>query len=503
MNEGLEELVAERSAKLLARERAMRLVLDAMSEGLVTVDLEGRVIGESSKAAVSWFGPVEAQTPVWQYLFVHAPRLAEEFQVGFAQLAEDIMPFEAVVDCMPQRFSKAGRVYSLGYRQVFEEGTLRGILLIMHDITERVASEARERDAREQHQLLSHLLNDKQGLQAFVRDAERLIFALRDARDRETTLRLLHTLKGNTAVYGMESMSRQCHALEDALVEREGGLMPAELQALSTLWHTRLERVAEALAADDVVHLDEDEFGEILSALRQRRDYPEIAKLVESWRWIKTSALLRRLAAQVRRIARTLDKSAEVRIEANHLRVMPGALDEFWGELIHVVRNAVDHGLESTEERLACGKPPVGHILLRTRLEPGLGFCVELGDDGRGLDFEALRRVAEERGMAAPARDQLVDLMFQDGVTTRDVATELSGRGVGLGAVVAACRDAGGRAEVDTEPGKGTLFRFVFPESMAQLRTGSVTDTIEKIVSTQDSGTVRRDGSADVLRVGT
>jgi len=488
VNDGLEHLVAERSAKLLARERAMRLVLDAMSDALVSVDLEGYVSGESSKAAVSWFGTTESRTPVWQYLFGKADRLTAEFQLGFAQLAEDIIPFEASASCMPSRFARDGRVYSLDYRQVFEEARFCGILLIIHDVSEHVAAEARERDAREQQRLLSHLLSDKLGLQAFVRDSERLLFALRDSRDRATTLRILHTLKGNAAVYGMESISRHCHLLEDALADREGLLEPAEHQELLTLWHARLERVAEVLAAEDMVQLDEDELGEILGALRQRRDYSEIVHLVESWRWVKTSAILRRLGAQARRIGQTLEKDVEVRIESNQLRVMPGALDDFWSELIHVVRNAVDHGLETPEERTQAGKAATAHLVLRTRLLDDAGISVEVADDGRGLDFEALRRAAEQRGVAATTHEELVEFMFCDGVTTREVATELSGRGVGLGAVAAACRAASGVFDVDTKPGKGTVFRFLFPGSVVQARAGAGHSTFHDVSSRYRAG---------------
>jgi HPt (histidine-containing phosphotransfer) domain-containing protein len=473
MNEGLEGLVAERSAALVARERAMCLVLDAMSEGLISVDLEGKVAGESSKVALSWFGRTQTGTRVWQHLFADDERLSQDFQVGYTQVAEDILPFEVSAACMPQRFVRAGRTYSLGYRQVMQEHRFHQVLVIVNDITNQVESEQRERDAREQHQLLSHLLNDKQGLQVFVRESERLMLALRVEKGREGALRLLHTIKGNTAVFGMESVSSLCHTLEDALGERAGGLTAVESNALSALWYTRLARVEELLTSEEFVELDEEEFGEILSGLRQRRDYFELVELVQSWKWVKTSLLLRRLSAQVRRIAEALGKNADVRIEHNHLSVMPGALDGFWGEMIHLARNAVDHGLESPEERAQLGKPAAGDIVLCTKVLPRGGFCIELGDDGRGLDFAALRAAAAQRGLAATSEIELIEIMFRDGVTTRDEATEISGRGVGLGAVVAACRAAGGSVEVETAPGKGTLFRFVYPLQTVQVREGT------------------------------
>jgi two-component system chemotaxis sensor kinase CheA len=129
-----------------------------------------------------------------------------------------------------------------------------------------------------------------------------------------------------------------------------------------------------------------------------------------------------------------------------------------------VARNAVDHGIEDGEERESRGKPATGCVTVRSLLLDRGGFAIELADDGRGVDFEKLKRSAEALGIAATTRDELIALMFQDGVSTRNEVSEISGRGVGLGAAAAACRAAGGVVQVRTEPGKGTCFRFEFPQ---------------------------------------
>jgi two-component system chemotaxis sensor kinase CheA len=156
-------------------------------------------------------------------------------------------------------------------------------------------------------------------------------------------------------------------------------------------------------------------------------------------------------------------------------------LEDFWGSLIHVVRNAVDHGLESEEERVARGKPAMGSVVLRTSQLSGSGFCIELSDDGRGIDFNALRAIATQRGVAATSNSELIELMFHDGVTTKEQASEMSGRGVGLGAVVSACRAAGGMVDVDTSEGKGSLFRFAFPDQPVQVREAKGSGTFHSM----------------------
>ena len=480
MNEGLEGLVAERSAALVARERSMRLVLDAMSEGLVLADLDGNLVGESSKASVSWFGSAVIGTPIWNYLLGHDAGKREAFRVGFAQIAEDFMPFEVSVDCMPRRFELEGRVFSLGYRQVREDGVFQRVLVVVKEITEQVAGEEREREAREQHQLLAHLLKDKQGFLSFVRDAERLLASLRGEIDRERALRTLHTLKGNTGVFGMESVARRCHELEDRLAERDESVTEAEAKELVELFRSRLNRMEGVLTREGAIELQESDLKELVSGLRGRRDYPQLIELVESWKWTRTSVLLRRLAAQVHRVGERLGKPIEVRIEHNNLRVMPGALDDFWGSLIHVVRNAVDHGIESEAERSDSGKPAHGLITLRTT-QLGDGFSVELSDDGRGIAFDKLKKIAEARGVPGNTRRELLDVMFSDGVSTREQATDTSGRGVGLSAVVAACRAAGGTVDVDSALGRGTSFKFAFPRQAVEVRVGTSSGTFHTV----------------------
>ncbi len=470
VNEGLEGLVAERSAALVARERSMRLVLDAMSEGLISADLAGSIAGECSKAALAWFGAPAAATPLWSYLFPEDERLKLTFEMGYTQMTADMLPFEVCADCMPKRFEKDGKSFALDYRQVFEDGRFARVLVVVRDITHELETEARERDAREQHRLWAHLLEDKQGFLLFVRDSERILSELEAAPTLEQAQKLLHTLKGNTGVYGMESVARRCHELEDALAERGERPTPAEVSALSDFWRNRLARIADVLTAEGGVELKEEDFVELVHGLRQRRDYAELIELVQSFKWTPASVVLRRLAAQAQGVAERLGKRVEVKLEDNGLRVMPGALEDFWSSLVHVVRNAVDHGIETEEERLTAGKSAAGQLLFRTSELPGGGFRLELADDGRGIDFEQLRAACERQGLPAKTRADLIAGMFQSGITTRDEATDLSGRGVGLGAVASACRAAGGRVEVESTEREGTRFFFAFPQQSVQVR---------------------------------
>lgn len=137
----------------------------------------------------------------------------------------------------------------------------------------------------------------------------------------------------------------------------------------------------------------------------------------------------------------------------------------------HLVRNAVDHGLESSAERLQAGKSPAGSLLLRTVVRSD-EFVVEIEDDGRGIDWRKLKERALRAGLPTESRTDLVDALFADGISTKDGVTDVSGRGVGMSAVRTACLRSGGRVRVFSEPGEGTRFQFTWPASVLSAEPG-------------------------------
>jgi len=125
------------------------------------------------------------------------------------------------------------------------------------------------------------------------------------------------------------------------------------------------------------------------------------------------------------------------------------------------VRNAVDHGLESPDERIAAGKPEAGRLQLVARYTND-ALVIEVVDDGRGIVWDRVREKAEAAGLPSATEHDLVKALFSDGVSTADEVSETSGRGVGLAAVDSVVRELGGEIAVQSELGKGTRFTFTF-----------------------------------------
>jgi len=151
--------------------------------------------------------------------------------------------------------------------------------------------------------------------------------------------------------------------------------------------------------------------------------------------------------------------------------------------LTHLIRNAIDHGMETPSERLSAGKPEHGTIKVASRYEGG-NVIIEIIDDGRGLDRDRILAKARERGLASefetPTDDVINAYIFQPGFSTAKAVTDLSGRGVGMDIVRKAIQSMNGSISVSTRPGQGTTFRIRLPLTMAileglSLRIGSET----------------------------
>ena len=138
-----------------------------------------------------------------------------------------------------------------------------------------------------------------------------------------------------------------------------------------------------------------------------------------------------------------------------------------WSVFSHFVRNALDHGIEPSDEREVAGKPRAGRLEI-TLTASLAGVELRIADDGRGIHWESLRERALELGLPHETQADLEEALYADRVTTRTSATEISGRGLGMGAVLDVVRGCGGTITAESQPGVGTTFSCRFPADMVE-----------------------------------
>jgi two-component system, chemotaxis family, sensor kinase CheA len=205
----------------------------------------------------------------------------------------------------------------------------------------------------------------------------------------------------------------------------------------------------------------------------------ELQQAVLSVRVLPLGQVFHRFPRLVRDIGASLGKPARLVMDGEATEADKAIVDALFEPLLHTVRNAIDHGIEGPDERTARGKPQPATIHLRAARE-GEHVVIEVADDGRGIDLARIRQVAAERQVAstetlAAMTDQEVsELIFTPGFSTADRVTRLSGRGVGMNAVVAAVERIGGRVALKSRPGEGTTVRFTLPFTVMLTRVMTV-----------------------------
>ena len=174
----------------------------------------------------------------------------------------------------------------------------------------------------------------------------------------------------------------------------------------------------------------------------------------------------------LRDLAAATGKQAALQIEGEETELDKSVVESMADPLTHLVRNAIDHGIEPTAERVAAGKPPAGAIGLRARHQGG-SVVLEVSDDGRGLDRDRILAKARERGLIAegdnPTDEQVYSLIFEPGFSTAAMVSDISGRGVGMDVVKKSVQSLNGAIGIASQPGRGVTFRIQLPLTLAIL----------------------------------
>ncbi len=204
--------------------------------------------------------------------------------------------------------------------------------------------------------------------------------------------------------------------------------------------------------------------------LQLERTTRELQESVMRIRMLPIGSVFNRFPRLVRDLERKLGKQVRLELHGEHTELDKTVLEKIGDPLVHLVRNAIDHGLELPAQRKAAGKPENGTLKLNAYHEGG-NIVVQISDDGAGLNRAAIVAKAQQRGLLGagqePSDAEVAELIFQPGFSTAAQATDLSGRGVGMDVVRRNVRDLGGSVGVKSEAGKGSVFTIALPLTLA------------------------------------
>lgn len=214
----------------------------------------------------------------------------------------------------------------------------------------------------------------------------------------------------------------------------------------------------------------------------------DLQSVVMKVRMVAIEQVFNRFPRMVRDLAKELNKEVEFLLEGKETELDRTVIDEIGDPLIHLLRNAIDHGIEAPAVRAQNGKPRLGTIILRARHE-GNNVYIEVEDDGAGIQTDRIRQKAIDRGLIGSkeaeemTNEEAIELLFSPGFSTAENVTDISGRGVGLDVVKSKIESLNGEMQVESKPGEGTRFKIKLPLTLAiiQALMVSVRDEIYAI----------------------
>jgi two-component system, chemotaxis family, sensor kinase CheA len=462
---GLEKVVVERTAERDERAAQVRFLHDTAGQGLVSADADGVIAGDCSRALAEWLGPSASGAKVWDLFKAHDPDFARWLQLGWAALAEDVLPSPLALQQLPSRLVANGRTLEVRYQRQRER-----FLVSVTDLSDRVASERIAGVHRETVAIFEQILRDRNGFLQFAHDMDQqvhLLCAQPPVLRPMEIARTLHTMRSNAWLFGVTSVAVACEALEGRTEDRGEPPTRADLEELASCWRQVSESVAVLVgdAPREDLDVTTKDYERLVTAVEERRPLDEIGRMLASWRLEPVRRRFEHLGQQALSLAeRQGVTDVRVRVDDGGVRLDRQRAAPFWSALVHVVRNAIDHGLRDATGRR--------ELILRARYQQGDQVKIEVADSGFGIRWERVAEAAATRGMLRSTRQHLVDALFTDRLSTRDEASDVSGHGVGLSAVRVTCDQLGIDRQVHSEPGEGAHFLFVLPSSFTEAEAG-------------------------------
>lgn len=467
-NEGLELTVAERT-------RTIRAILDHVQFGFFMVGPELQITDGYTRSLSILLGRDElAGQPAAACLGFTGDR-AVDFEMRVRQIFDDFLPESLNCDQIPSRIQRDDRLLRIQASAVRDAtGGVVQVLFGISDVTELEAAERANRD----NQTLLRALKDPEPFRRFVSDLNARFSSMREAveaSDDPRARRELHTIKGNASCYGLVDLASRAHEIEEhpriempPVVDLEGEL------------ETFLKTNRELLGIDghsapqEVYRITGDDLGELERMLAGATDLAALRKTLierlEQVRWQPVGRLLGPLDEQISTLAHRLGKDVALRIVGGDLSVPTSQIAPVLAVVPHMLRNALDHGIEPAGTRGA--KPPQATLELGFR-DAGDAWLLAVRDDGRGIDTARLRERSVSLGLVAPdatlTDEQVCALIFSPRLSTAQEVTDVSGRGEGMAAVAAAVASCDGKIAVRSRRGAGTTIEIRLPKLPASV----------------------------------
>ena len=484
-SKNLEKMVQERTRELNEANALLKAILDSLGEGFFVFNAEGLCLPVFSKVCADIVECEPAGKKIEDVLKIPVHE-AETFDLWKKTLFAEPIPFEDIVALGPALYSHSqGRRIELGFEPMRSEGgAIEGVVVVAADKTAEYQARLEAQKERAHVQLILKIVKNKKQFMAFLEDANKLIAKIdeelkKPSLDASHLGHHLHTLKGGAGTFSIKEVHDHAHHVEDLLGAwgRETDLSAKQkvLQEVITgcqqlghdLQHFMQEHSALLAGPAGGRKKVEVDMEQLLHWSQNQATSTLTKEIIDAARepigqsFSHYSDLVQEIAeAQSKKLLPMEMTGGDLKVFADHY-------NDVFASFIHIFRNAIDHGLETPEERESAGKPAAGKMVVEFK-KANKQITIRLQDDGRGISPQIIRKKLSEKGYPQTVQqetdEQIIQHVFDDNFSTRDTVTALSGRGVGLGAVRAAVEALGGKVLVRSQVGRGSEFVIEIPD---------------------------------------
>jgi len=469
--------------KVIERTQTIRTILDNVRSGFLMIDSEFNIMEGFTKSCLEILGPQVAANVSLLDLLDLSNRERILLELALKQVFDDAMPEDVSLAQIPNRYHLGRKVVSVQGSVVRNSlGKPETLLLSIADASQLVKAELES----SKNKALLKIISERSSFRAFIKDSlESLNACLTfvELQNQREIAMVLHTLKGNFALYGLEPIAAFIHEIEEkknvtkldirAIVQTVEEFIQLNGMVLG-LEFKSLDQASYEIPSETLHKLEVD----LQKANISRAALQVMHGWVRDVRMVQVRELLGPIEANVLRVANALGKHVRFEMTGADLRVDPERMRHPLKNLVHALINSIDHGIEYPEER--GGKEATGKVSLSFSYDELAYLKVIVEDDGRGLDLKLICQHALEKGLVTESELQMMAesdiqaLIFRQGFSTKIDVSEFSGRGVGIAALESAVRSLGGHIRIQSKTDQGTLIDISIPtEQTLDLLTGT------------------------------
>lgn len=485
--------IDEKNSELSIFAEKISTLLNNTGEGFLTIDRSLVIDSEYSKECITLLGEQIAGKDISTILFSSNQKRDLFYEaINDALDQEDEVLQECIISLLPSEVELNSLVLKIEYRVLDN----KRVMLIISNITTQKELEHRIKEEQEALKMIVEIVSDseiffdlKREYEAFMKNSSKLVDTALDANTNLNNIyREMHTFKGTFSQLYMQNMVNFLHNLESRLSHLIYNNITSNKEIIDIIadhdfkkpFVREMRRIEEILGSEfledaNYIKIDSNYLGElqdkILSFLTSTDQkvvpYRDIFSKILHLTRVRLVSQLRPYATMSEQLATRLDKSIyPLIIEGDETLYVSQDLKPFLKSLVHIFRNSIDHGIEEAQTRLEAGKDEIGRISCKFE-KLGSSLIIEIADDGAGIDKQKVITKALQNGIVFEedlsnlSDSDIFALIFRDHLSTKDVTSDISGRGVGLSATRAELDAIGGKMQVKSTLGVGSTFTFI------------------------------------------